>query len=45
MVSYLDRLANINGVLTFKLFDKRDYFNFPMVMFQDLDSNIPVKPT
>ncbi len=43
-VSYLDRLGDIDGFLTFKLFDKRDYFNFTIVNFLHLDSNIPVKP-
>ncbi len=43
-VSYLDLLVHIDGFLTFKLFDKRDYFNFPTVNLPHLDSNIPVKP-
>ncbi len=43
-VSYLDLLVDIDGFLTFELFDKRDYFNFPIVNFPHLDNNIPVKP-
>ncbi len=43
-VSYHDLLVDIDSFLTFKLFDKRDYFNFPIVNFPHLDSNIPVKP-
>ncbi len=43
-MSYLDILVDIDGILTFKLFDKRDYFNFPIVNLPHLDSNIPVKP-
>ncbi len=43
-VSYLDLLADIDGILTFKLFDKRDYFNFLIVNLPHLDSNKPVKP-
>ncbi len=43
-MSYLDLLVDIDGFLTLKLFDKRDYFNFPIVKFPHLDSNIPVKP-
>ncbi len=42
-VSNLDVLADIDGILTFKLFDKRDYFNFPIVNFPHLDT-ITVKP-
>ncbi len=43
-VSYLDLLVDIDDFLTFKLFDKRDYLNFPIVNFPHLDNNIPVKP-
>ncbi len=43
-VSYLDLLVDIDGFVRFKLFDKRNYFNFQIVNFPHLDSNIPVKP-
>ena len=33
-----------NGYLTTKLYDKRDDFNFPIVNFPFLDSNIPSSP-
>ena len=44
--SYLDLLMNIeqNGQLHTKLYDKRDDFNFPIVNFPFLDSNIPSSP-
>ncbi len=42
-VSYRDILVDIDGFLTFKLFDKREYFNFPIVNFPHLNSNILVK--
>ena len=40
--SYLDLMLQIdqNGYLTTKLYDKRDNFNFPIVDFPFLDSNI-----
>ena len=34
-----------HGQLTTKLYDKRDYFDFPIVNFPFLDSNIPASPT
>ena len=33
-----------NGYLSTKLYDKRDDFNFPIVNFPFLDSNIPSSP-
>ena len=44
--SYLDILLNIdiNGKLTTQLFDKRDDFNFPIVNFPHICSNIPLSP-
>ncbi len=39
-VYYLDHLADSDGMLRFKLFDKRYYFTFPIVNFTDLDSNV-----
>ena len=33
------------GQLTTKLYDKRDDFDFPIVNFPFLDSNIPTSPT
>jgi len=41
--SYLDlyREHDINGTLTTELYDKRDDFNFPIVNYPFLDSNIP----
>ena len=35
---------NENGKLTTRLYDKRDNFNFPIVNFQFLSSNIPSAP-
>jgi len=35
---------DINGTLTTKLYDKRDEFNFPIVNYPFLDSNIPSSP-
>ncbi len=43
-VSYYDLLADIDRILTFKMFNKRDDFNCPIVNFPHLNSNIPVKP-
>jgi len=40
----LDLEHDINGTLTTKLFDKRDDFNFPIVNYSFLDSNIPSSP-
>ena len=34
-----------HGQLTTRLYDKRDDFNFPIVNFPFLDSNIPASPT
>ncbi len=44
--SYLDLLVSItpDGRLEFRLYDKRDQFNFFIVNFPYMDSNIPVKP-
>jgi hypothetical protein len=44
--SYLDILLNIdyNGRLTTSLYDKRDDFNFAIVNFPLLCSNIPLSP-
>jgi len=44
--SYLDLYLehNINGTLTTKLYDKRDDFNFPIVNYPFLESNIPSHP-
>ena len=43
--SYLDCYLNIdNGKLITRLFDKRDDFNFPIVNFQFMSSNIPSAP-
>jgi len=35
---------DINGTFTTKLCDKRDDFNFPIVNYPFLDSNIPSSP-
>jgi len=35
---------DINGTLTTKLYDKRDDFNFFIVKYPFLDSNIPSSP-
>jgi len=45
--SYLDLYLEIDseGRLRTKLFDKRDGFNFPIVNFPFICSNIPVAPT
>ena len=45
-VSYLDVLLekDLNGILTTKLYDKRDDFNFSIVNFTYLCSNIPSSP-
>ena len=41
-VNYLDlRLEIINKTLTYKIYDKRDHFNFPIVNFPNLNGNIP----
>ncbi len=44
--SYLDLMVSItpDGRLEFRLYDKRDQFNFYIVNFPYMDSNIPVKP-
>ena len=43
--SYLDcYLYSDNGKLTTRLYDKRDDFNFPIVNFPFLSSNIPSAP-
>jgi len=44
--SYLDRYLehDINGTLTTKLYDKRGDFNFPIVSYLFLESNIPLSP-
>ena len=45
-VSYLDVLFffDRNGVLSYKLYDKRDDFNFSIVNFPHMCSNIPSGP-
>jgi hypothetical protein len=45
--SYLDIFLNIdsNGRLTTSLYDKRDDFDFAIVSFPFLCSNIPLSPT
>ena len=44
--SYLDCYLYIDtGKLTTRLYDKRDDFNFPIVNFPLLSSNIPSVPT
>ena len=45
--SYLDLYLQYdqNGRLTTKLYDKRDDFDFPIVNFPFLDSNIPASPS
>jgi len=40
----LYREHDINGTLTTKLYDKREDFNFPIVNYPDLDSDIPSSP-
>ncbi len=42
-VSYFDLLVDINGILTFKLLDKRDNFTFSIANVPHLFSNIPVR--
>jgi len=44
--SYLDLYLehDINGTLTTKYYDKRDYCIFPIVNYPFLDSNIPSSP-
>jgi hypothetical protein len=44
--SYLDALLTLdtNGKITTQLYDKRDNFNFSVVNFPYLCSNIPVSP-
>jgi hypothetical protein len=44
--SYLDILLNIDSSdrLTASLYDKRDYFDFAIVNFPSLCSNIPLSP-
>ena len=45
MVSYLDVSIHISsGKFVTDVFDKRDNFNFHIVNFPFLDSNIPLKP-
>ena len=44
-LSYLDMLITIeNGKYTTTLYDKRDSFQFDIVNFPDMSSNIPSKP-
>ena len=44
-LSYLDILITIeNGKYTTTLYDKRDSFQFDIVNFPDMSSNIPSKP-
>jgi len=44
--SYLDLYLehDIDGTFTTKLYDKRDDFNFPIVNYPFLDSNVPSSP-
>ena len=46
LASYLDLQLefDIQGKLNLKLYDKRDDFNFPIVNFPFLSSNIPASP-
>ena len=46
IVSNLQKIAISieNGKFWTKLFDKRDNFDFPIVNYPHMDSNIPVKP-
>ena len=42
VVNYLDLTLSIeNSVLNYKIFDKRDNFNFPIINFPNLFGNIP----
>jgi len=44
-VSYLDLLINIeDSKFITKIFDKREQFNFTVINYPYMDSNIPVKP-
>ena len=43
-LSYLDLEVNISDRFTMAVFDKRDGFNFHIVNFPHMDSNIPSKP-
>ena len=45
-LSYLDLLLSIgrNGKLHTSIYDKRDYFNFHIINFPFLSSNIPTSP-
>jgi len=42
--SYLYLEQDVNGTLTTKLYDIRDYFNFPVINCPLLDSKIPSSP-
>ena len=38
-------LSILNGIVSFKIYDKRDYFNFEIVNFPFLDENVPRSPS
>ena len=44
MVSYLDTSITISEKFVTTIYDKRDDFNFHIVNFPYLDSNIPTRP-
>ena len=37
-------LSTTNDIVSSKIYDKRDYFNFEIVNFQFLDENVPSSP-
>ena len=39
------KLSITNGIVSFKIYDKRDYFNFEIVNFPYLDGDIPRSPS
>jgi hypothetical protein len=42
VVNYLDLTLSItDNVIDYKIYDKRDHFNFPIVNFPNLQGNIP----
>ena len=43
-LTYTSKLTVREGRLKTKLYDKRDYFNFPIVNFPFICSNIPAEP-
>ena len=38
-------LSITNGIVSFKIYDKRDYFNFEIVYFPFLDGDLPCSPS